>query len=441
MPDSKVQIASVMRCGALASLVFFGAAVFAQGAEPSPGGGLATGPSPYYLGASQAFTHDSNAFGIPSGPSDNYSSTSLLAGFDQPLGRQRVFGTARVSANRYQDLTRLDNTSYGLAAGLDWATIWKMSGNVSLNLDQGLSPPTATAATPVATKNLERRQAISGLARWGGDSLLTVEGRAGYSRVDYSAAEYLSSESENEVGSLGLFYRPGTRLRLGAAIRFDRTRSPQAVQLANGSFQSNETRGRNIDLLADYNNGSNLGASTRLSYTRRKNSDFDSADFSGLTGSFSLAYRATGKVNLSVGAARDAGYNTTSRTLVSVGPATPATPVLITTTPVVFENNQVTNSIYAGATYAATAKIGLNAGARYSRARVVTSNAVFNSASQAEPDVVDKTRGFSLGATYAFSRAWTFACSLARDRRELSGAISYGYTDDLASCSAQFLWK
>ena len=47
-------------------------------------------PNPYYLGVSQALTHDTNVTRSPQGPSDNYSSTSLLGGFDQPIGRQRL---------------------------------------------------------------------------------------------------------------------------------------------------------------------------------------------------------------------------------------------------------------------------------------------------------------------------------------------------------------
>lgn len=452
---------SSLRSAALALIVLWAVQASAQGADPGPGGGptggpfagggpvlgggLAAGlspanePSPYYLGGSQGFTHDSNVYGVPFGPSDNYSSTSLLGAFDQPFGRQRGYGTARVSANRYQDETRLNNTSYGLSAGLDWATIWKLSGNLTANLDRSLSAPTATA-TPVATRNLEQRRGIFGLARWGGDSLFTLESRAGYSRVDYSAREYVASESKNEYATLGMFYQPGTRLRVGLALRVERTRSPDAVELPDGSFESNEVRGRNVDLLMSYNNGNSLSGSTRISYTRQKNSDFSNANFSGLTGSLNIAYRATAKINVNLGASRDAGDNATSSAYSPVGPGTTTT-LPDTSSQAYDENNRVTNAFYAGASYAATAKIGLNASAYYSRAQVVSSAAVQVASSQAEPDVADKTRGVSLGADYAFSRALTFACYLRRDRREVSGAISYKYTDDSASCLAQFLWR
>ena len=424
-----------------------GASAAAQGADSSASAGLAAQPSPYYLGASQSFSYDSNVYRVPFGPSDGYSSTSLLAGFDQPISRQRVFGTASVSFNRYADETRLNNTSYSLATGLDWATIWRLAGNVTATLDQRLAAPAASAEAPVATRNIERRKGVAGLARWGGDAVITVEGRLGYSTQESSATQSFASDSKNETGSLGVFYRPGSLTRLGVAARFDRTRTPQAVQLADGSFQDNEIRGRSLDLLADYNNGSNINASGRLSYTRQTNSSVGNADFSGLTGSLNLGYRATGKIGLTLGASRDAGFRTTNGAYAAA--AVTPTPVATPTVPAgsatpgasLYENNQVTNSFTAGVSYAATSKISLAAGARFTRARIVTSSAVSNSAGQAQVDVVDESRSANLSANYAFSRSLSFTCLLARERREVSGAFGYGYTADLASCSGQFLWR
>ena len=297
----------------------------------------------------------------------------------------------------------------------------------------------------MSTRNLEKRQSISGLARWGGDAAISLEGRLGYSAVDYSTPAYVASESSNETGSFGVFYRPGSQTRVGLAVRVDRTRTPQAIRLDDGSYQSNETRGRNLDLLGEYNNGSNITASGRLSLTRQRNSSVNNADFSGLTGGVNLGYRATGKLAFNLAASRDAGFNSTTgayvRTAVvpvNVGPASPTT---IDSSRSLYENNQVTNSVSAGVSYAATSKISVGLNARYSRARLITSAAASTSASQARPDVVDKTRGASLTANYAFSRVWSFACSLASDRREVAGAYGYGYTDNVASCSARFLWR
>ncbi|MGZ5268969.1 MAG: hypothetical protein ACXWCC_19465, partial [Caldimonas sp.] len=227
-------------------------------ATPSP-----QQPSPYYIGASQGFTYDSNVYRIPSGPGDTYSSTSLLAGFDQRISRQRVFGTATVGLNRYQDETRLNNTSYDLAAGLDWETLYNLSGSVNANLSQHLAAPAATVASPQASRNLAQQQGVNGVFRWGGVSLLTLEGTVGYSTLDYSAPEYVTSESRQESGSLGLYYRQSPLLRLGVAVRLDRTRTPKAFQQTDGTYLPNQINGRHLDLLADYELSGHLDAHGR----------------------------------------------------------------------------------------------------------------------------------------------------------------------------------
>ncbi|MGZ8259659.1 MAG: hypothetical protein ACXWUL_03800, partial [Caldimonas sp.] len=178
-------------------------------------------PNPYYIGVSQGFTHDSNVYRIPSGPSDIYSSTSVFGGFDQPISRQRVFGRASVSLHRYQDEDRLDNTSYDLSAGANLETIENISGNLNLGLSQSLVAPPANVGVPTAVRNKAQTQRVDGRVRWGGASLLTLEGSAGYERLDYSAPEYDRSETRETTTSIGLFYRPGAFLRVGVAARFE----------------------------------------------------------------------------------------------------------------------------------------------------------------------------------------------------------------------------
>jgi hypothetical protein len=412
-----------------------GVPAMAQTAQPSGSGAMASVPSPYYLGASQAFYRDSNVYRVPFGPADNYSSTSLLAGADQMLSRQRLFGTARVTLNRYQNEKPLDNTSYDFTGGLDWQTIYNLSGNVTATLDQRLASPSASTITPVQTRNLETRRGFSGLARWGGESLLTVEGRAAMSWVDYSAQEFQSSEARSDSASLGVFYRPGARLRLGLAARVERTESPNALLLGNGERVGNATRSDNLDFLTEYDAGSNLNAATRLSYTRQTNSGFSTADFSGLTGSVSVGYRPTAKLAFNVGAARDTGFDSGSNVYVApVG--TPGAPVTTPIQPNAYQNNQLTDSVSAGVSYSATAKINLNASARASRAHIIATSTAGDPAK-----IVDENRGASLAANYAYSRALSFACSLSRDRRVVTGPAIYAYSVNIYSCSGQFLWQ
>jgi hypothetical protein len=439
MNDMTRQHLRALLTGALGSVLgLAGMAALAQGLNP-PSTSAASDPNPYYVGVGQSFTHDSNVYRVPSGPGDTYSSTSLFGGFDQPISRQRVFGKASISANRYQDQTQLNNTSYDLATGLDWATIQDLSGNLNLALNQHLAAPAASSTVPVATRNVAQTENVNALARWGGQALLSLEGTLGYSKIDYSAPAYVASDSRQDSASLALHYRPGGPLRLGIAARVNRTKTPKALfDPASGNYQSNTLKGNNLDFLADYELTGLLTASGRLSYTKQTNSGINNADFSGLTGSLSLGWRPTGKISLKFDASHDAGFNTA---LYNANPSLQngVTPV---STPVtgLYENNRVTNAVGLGLIYAATAKIDATAGVRYTRARLGTT-AIAQSGSQTAPETTDVLQSAFIGANYAITRSWMLACNLAHEKRDVSGAVTYSYTANSVGCSAQFTWR
>jgi len=409
------------------------------------GSGVATGgtlggpsdPSPYYIGVSQAFTHDSNVYRIPSGPADTYSSTSLLGGFDQLVGRQRLFGRAFVSGNRYFKEDALDNVSYSVNTGIDWETIEHLSGRLGGSFNRSLASAPSTAGTPVASKNVSDTQTIEALIRWGGPSLFSVEGTASYSNVGYSAVEYQSSEFNHGSTSLNLFYHGGGPLRVGIGVRGDVTRTPQAfVDPATGQVQSTRLTGTNIDLLADYEVTGQISANGRLSYARQESSGGGDAVCSGWTGNLGLSWQGTAKTSLRVDAARDAGFNATTYNTF----AFTQTPTGIALTPVVavYQNNQLTTSAGVGASYAATAKISTFASARYQRSNQLN---VLIAPGTPAPDVVDTSKIVSLGANYQINRSWGAACNMSYEKRDVSGGANFSYDATTVSCSTQFTWR
>lgn len=402
------------------------------------GGGDPADPNPYYIGVSQALTHGSNVFRIPGGPSDNYSSTSLLGGFDQSIGRQRVFGRAVVTANRYQDQDTLNNVSYGVNTGIDWETIEHLSGGLTAALNRGLASQPASGGTPVATRNVAETQTLGARVRWGGVSLLTLDGGLDYSNIDYSAPQYVSSESSRTGASVNLYYRSGAPLRLGVGIRGNQTRTPKAfVDPATGQYQSTRLNAKHFDLLADYDLTGRLLANGRLSYTRQTNSGAgNGADFSGITGNVALSWNATGKTTIRFDAARDVGFNATTYNTFAFTPT--ATGIALTPVVGLYQNNQVTNSAGIGVSYAATAKISATANARYQRARLTNVNAP---AAAAAPEVVDVTQVVALGVNYGITRNWSAACNVSREHRSVSGGTSFSYNADTIGCSTQFTWR
>ena len=402
---------------------------------PAPATSTAQDPNPYYLGVSQGFTHDSNVYRTPSGTSDNYSITSLLGGFDQPIGRQRVFGNANVSANRYQNETRLDHTSYGIASGLDWQTIEKLSGNLNLAMNQRLAAPASSTVVPGTRRNLAQTESIDARVRWGGGARVTLEGGIGYSKLDYSAPQYAYLESTQDSASLAAYYRPGALLRIGVAARVNRTDTPKAAQNpTTGAFIGNTVNGRNIDLLADYELSGFFTTNARLSYTKQTNSGISNADFSGLTGNLNLNYFPTAKLSFNLYASRDSGFNSSLANLfVQNGP-------FLTTVTGLYQNNRVTNSVGLGVGYAATAKIKADAGLRYARAKLLTT-LVTTSGVEASPDTTDVSKSAYLGVKYEIARNWGLACQLAHETRDVSGRLTYAYTANSIGCTAQYTWR
>jgi hypothetical protein len=401
---------------------------WAQLAPPLTGT-VASDPNPYFLGARQGFTHETNVNHTPNGRSDNYSTTSVFGGFDQPIGRQRVFGRATVGYNRYQHESQLDNTSYDANAGLDWSTIERLSGNLNVAFSQNLAAPAVIGFVPDQRRNIATTQSIDATVRWGGASLLTLEGRAGYSNIDYSLPEYQSSESKQSRASIGLYYRPGGPLRLGVAARFTRAESPASGPNVTPPVLANTAESRNLDFTANYDVSGQVSAGGRISYTRQTNSAITAADFSGLTGDLNVAYRPTGKLSFNLYAARDVGSNssqfTTSQSFL-VG-----TTVITTHRNEILEVSQVTNSAGLGVGYAATGKITANAGVRYARAKLV---------SQAVADSTDVLKSAYIGANWEVARNWLVACNVGRESRDVSGSLNYSYASTSVGCLGQYTW-
>lgn len=450
MNDSMRPLARSFNLSAIAVLLASASGtVMAQTSAPALlGATVASDPNPYFIGANQGFTYQSNATrgqsGSSASSSDTVSSTSLLAGFNQPIGRQRVFGRASVSENRYFSNSSLNNTGYDLSAGLDWATVADLSGGINVGASRSLTAPIAFTAfgatTPTTTRNLARTETIDARAAWGGASVLSVDGSVGHSKVDYSAPQYVSSNLTQDRASIGLHYNPGGPLRLGIAGRETRTRTPQAVPVSlNGPFEANTTTGKNIDFLADYRLTGIVGASGRLSRTRQTNSNpsLAGANFSGVTGNLNVSYQATGKTSLNGYVSRDVGFNSSllnTFTATQVGVVTVLSPLTG-----LYQTNQLTDAIGIDASYLATGKITARAGIRYSRARSLSSIAGGGS-TVTLPATTDRGTFTFLGATWAIERNLSLFCNLAHESRNVSGDIAYAYTNNSIGCSAQYTW-
>jgi len=416
-----------------------GAPVAAQdvGATPAPSSPVAPGatePMPWYIGASQGFTHDTNVYRTTNGPGDTYSSTSLFGGFDQLISRQRVHGSANVSLNRYFDEKTLDNTSYDFNLGLDWETAYSLSGSLDGGLRQHLAYPAARSGVPSQELNLGRTRYVDARGKWGGTSIFSVEGSLRYSSIDYSDESYQSSESTGKSANLAVYYGRGGPLRVGIGGRYDRTETPKAgFDPIAAEFLSNTTTQRHADLFADYEVLGQITTNARLSYTKQTNTLVEAADFSGWTGRIGMVWQATGKLAVNAYASRDSGFDSAFGTVTFVPPGSPPGTLPVTR---LYENNRLTYAYDLGALYSATAKIDVNAGILYTRAHLVSA-----ATDLTVIESTDHRKVFYLGANYNFLRNGWATCKLARELRDVTGGTVYSYSSTSIGCNARFIYR
>ena len=390
-------------------------------------GAWADEPTPWYVGASQSLTHDSNVYRINNGPGDIYSSTGLLGGFDQLVGRQHFAATANLRYNKYRDQSSLNNTSYGLNAGWDWSTVQNLSGSLNVAANQSLASLNGNALQPTTGRNLLKTEQFGANIRWGGTGLLSLQADYGHNRIHYSAPEYLTAQSSADSGSFGAYYNVGPTLKLGTALRLSRTVSPYGLQTSPGVYESSSSNGRNIDLTADWRYSAQTGVNARVSRTNQSNSGSSGQDFTGITGSLAATYAPTAKLSFSTSFSRDTSTNGSFFNISSAPGSAPTTGQ--------YQNSVISNTFSFGASYAATAKISATGGYNYRHAKnAATLSGAGNSANLG--DTTDNLRSGTLGVNYAIARAWLLACNLSHETRSGSASNAFEYSANIAGCTA-----
>ena len=387
--------------------------------------------NPWYIGAAQTLTHESNLYRLADGQttpdgvskSDLVSSTALLAGLDQTISRQRLYGTVTLRANKFQDNDVLDNEGYSLRAGVDWATINRLSGNVDLSANRNLARFDTDTQTGLLTQqNTESSQRVSGTVRLGVVTQYTAEASVQYSEVDYSAPEYDARENRQTTATLGMRWRPGGSNVFGTGLRHTSGKYPRFQALAEGGFLADTYTRTGIDFFANVEVGGASRIDTRLTLGSTKYDDATQRDSSGLTGFVAWIWQPGAKLRLDTRLTRDTGQN-------SYFSGSPFIDGAV-------DNSRTTTSLRLRADYQATAKIRLNAGLTHARrdlVRTVPPNPLIpvNASGQ------DNTTELTLGATWEPTRSLVFGCDLGHEQRSASGELSLPYSASRLGCYGQ----
>jgi hypothetical protein len=387
-------------------------ALAAAAAAPAALAQAAPSDRPWNIGLVQEFAHLSNVLGTATGEvSDTLSTTSLRGGINTNFGRQRVYANASLGHERYSDLSERNGSVYTIDAGVNWETIERLSGSLALNSQRRQAGFDVGGITSVSVSNVERSDDLAFRARLGVVTQVGIEGGVGHRRVEFSAPEYASREYKEDRADLGVVWRPSgiTTLSSGVSGAKTRYRAAAAGQTAPDRNQRQEVY---VGLSWVPTGASTLNArlaATKIEYDLATNADFD-----GLTGSLTWAWRPSGRITTTAALSRDSGQNSGFL-------------VLIDGTPVRGNDfSTVTNRATVSANYDLTGKITLNGGVSWSRRSLVDG---FTGASGR-----DTTTGVSIGARWAATRTLAFGCSASRDSRSASGSQSGDYDSDRVAC-------
>jgi hypothetical protein len=382
--------------------------------------------SPWYVGAAQTFTHESNLYRLADGAdesqvrskSDTLSSTALLAGLDQPVGRQRLYGTLSLRNNRFQDNDNLDNESYALRAGVDWETANRLSGNLDLSANRSLAQFDTFTDTGVLTeRNIERSDRVSATVRLGVVTQYTAEASLEHRQVDFSAAAYDRRENRQTTATAGLRWRPGGSTVFGAGLRHTRGEYPRYLRLEDGSHLADKVTRTGLDLIANVEVGGASRIDSRLTLGRTRYDEATQRDTSGVTGFVAWNWQPGARLRLVTRLARDVGQDS----YVFGGEGLDGS----------VDTSRTTTSLRLRADYEATAKIRLNASVTQARRDLVRTLPGGTLSGD------DDTTLFTLGATWEPTRSLVFGCDLGHEKRSASGDLSAPYSARRYGCYGQ----
>lgn len=369
---------------------------------------------PWNVGLSQDVTYYTNALNS-SGSSevgDTVWTTTLSGGVNVPFGRQRAYANGGLTHTRYSDLNGLDGQGYNLAAGLDWATVGNLSGNLTANAGRRQADFN-TGVSTVSLKNNESYEELRARALLGGVGLLGIEGTLGWRRVNFSAPEFDSREYEQSSASAGVIYRPSSALTLGTGL------SAQYSDYDVPSFGQAEpdtSSRRDLYVTAEWVATGASTVGTRLNFGKTDYERPNAEDFSGVTGSLYWQWRPTGRTAVTTTLSRDTGQESGFQSLVNGGRTR------LTAT----DFSRVTNIAALSANYELTGKIVLTGALSYARRSLVDSISGRSG--------TDNTTLVSLGANWSATRIITVGCRVGHETRSASGFGSFEYSGSNFGC-------
>ena len=404
------------------------AAVWAAGAAQAAG--------PWSVGLTQALSHESNVFRAvdDNAVSDTMATTGVQLQLDQPFGRQRVTAELALEMQRFVNNSQWNDSPYRLGGELLWSAAERWEGEIGL--DSSEESYRYDQTTVIALRNqirtsrgwLHIRKGV--VTDWTFESALNVLDR------DLSLASFDGSDQRQWAAEAGARFQPSPNLMMRALLRHTSGNYPHRTALQADRYDRND-----LELSANWKPSGASTLEARISFGSESHSLQSVRATSLWTGALAWRWQPTGKLGFSTSLLRDsdtgtsrfqtAGTGTGSGTNTGGGAGT-GTEV----TTAQSSDAKMSTTLALTATWAATAKIDVDVGWRYTQ-RLLDSSRNGTAGVQGNDD----TTALTLGARYAPIRNLDLGCSLALERRSVSNnalTLSFPYSGNTLGCFGQF---
>lgn len=391
------------------------AGVLALGTWPA-----AAQAEPWTWGARQVLQHDGNLYRLadtaapPPGASrgDTVATTTLSAGLDQTVSRQRLRAEVALDVRRYAENDRLDHEGHTLALGWQGSTAERLSGQAWASRARQLRPFDTRIVDGQTLRNLETAQAAGAGVRLGNDGRLALEGGIAGRHVDFSDPTAATTALRSYTLQAGLRWRPEGAGTLGLGLRHTEGRYPDL-----GDRWTTDA----LDLSARWEPSGASRLWLRLSPLRARHERAQARDLSGLSGAAQWRWEPTGRLRLTARLLREAGADAgMERWGETGGIAMPGT---------VDDARWLTR-----ATLSLAHDIGAKTLAEIRVAHAHRALVPLAPTAGTSPSGSDRTSLAALGLRWAPLRTVTLGCDASFERRVARGPLSTPYTAQVFGC-------
>lgn len=380
---------------------------------------------PWALGITQALSHETNVFRAvdANAEADTVSTTGVRVSLDQPIGRQRVTALVALEVQRYASHAEWNQNPYRLGAELDWSAADLWEGELGLDTSEQLFRQ--DQGTRAAARNLDQSSRAWLRARKGVVTDWSFEAAVNAFQRDLSLAASDELDQRQAAVEGGWTYQPSPALAVSARLRHTRGEFPRRTAAGADDYTRDD-----IELASTWQPTGASSLAARVAFGTESHSLATVSDTKVWNGELSWNWKPTGKLSFTTSLTRDSDTDSTrfqSDSASSGGDASTSV-----------ESNlaSVSTSLGLAATWAATAKIRLDANVRLTREQLDSARTGTTGVRGA-----GRLSALSLGALYRPTRSIDLGCQFTLERRTVSaeaGTLSTPYAARSWGCFGQF---